>query len=262
MLGALFWPHGICAQMRVCGLLVNCGVNGWPSTRLTSLLTQSWNKLVLANLGKAFTMTTLLQPDVCDPVVSLEWITRKAESQVAQLCAVDQAKIAKTLLRPLPRNRCGLVENLAKYRVYHFRASKTLRVSYRPTDQGLCIIHVGKHSEFDSFAEHFAGDLPINLVPLQESMVMKNNQHIVPNNTIKSTATQSNVPPAPLVAGDEEQMLVESLRELIGKAVAPRHEAMASDWGTRLDAIRKETEQIFQAYGRCGKTSSRDHRFT
>ncbi len=191
-------------------------------------------------------MITAVQPDVCDPVVSLGWITRQAESQVAQLCPMDQARIVETLLKPLPRRRCELVESLAQYRIYHFRASKTLRVSYRPTDKGLCIVHVGKHSEFDRFARHFAGQPPIHLVPLQESVVMKNNQQFAKNNAVKSTPAQSNVAPATPVTGDEEFMLLESLRDLISKAVTPRQEALASDWGTRLDDVRKEMEQRSQ----------------
>ena len=203
-------------------------------------------------------MTTSTQSTVTGPLVNLTWITRQAERQVGQLDNVDQAKIAAALVRSLPRNRCELVDNLAQYRVYHFRASKTLRISYRPTERGLCVIHVGTHSQFDRFARHFAGQSPTNLVPLQESQIMTSQQHVRKNGAAKALSTQASLQQSHQPADEDEQMLVESLREVITKVVGSRHDSLASDWTARLDAVRRDVEQTVQEFAR--KIAQQDSR--
>lgn len=195
-------------------------------------------------------MTTVSEATVSGPLVNLTWITRQAEGQAGQLGPPDQAKIAQALTRPLPRNRCELVDNLAQYRVYHFRASRTLRISYRPTERGLCVIHVGKHSEFDRFARHFAGQAPTNLIPLQESLIMKNQQHGSKNGVAKSLSNQAAAQQPHRTVDEDEQFLIESLREVITKAIGPRHDALASDWTGRLDAMRTDVERTVQECAR------------
>jgi uncharacterized coiled-coil protein SlyX len=195
-------------------------------------------------------MTAIMEPTTSAPMVSLRWISRQAEAQVSRLSPVDRARIITALFRPIPRNRCELVKNLSQYRVYHFRASQTLRVSYRPTEQGLCVIHIGTHPEFDRFAQHFAGQSPSNLIPLPESTVMKDYQHAGKNGPANTASSQTHVVPAPQIAKDDEQLLVESLREIIGKTIETRQEALASDWVTRLDGVRKTLEQNCQESGR------------
>lgn len=205
-------------------------------------------------------MTIAVQADWSEPTTTLAWITRQAESQAGQLCPLDQAKIAQTLARPLPQKRCAIIENLAQYRVYHFRVSKTLRISYRPTERGLCVIHVGKHSEFDRFARHFTGQAPINLIPLQESLIMKHQQHCNTNGATKVLSSQAAAQQPPRAADEDEQLLVESLREIITKAIRPRHEALASDWAGRLDATRKDLDRTVQECTR--KIAQQDSRLS
>jgi len=203
-------------------------------------------------------MTSAVQADLSEPKTTLAWITRQAEGQVGQLSPPDQAKIAQALVRPLPRNRCELIDNLAHYRVYHFRASKTLRISCRPTEWGLCVIHVGKHSEFDRFARHFAGQAPTNLIPLQESLIMKNQQHGGKNGATKALSTQAIGQPPHRTTDEDEQLLIESLRDVITKAIEPRHKALASDWAGRLDAMRKDLDRTVQECAR--KIAQQDSR--
>ena len=81
-----------------------------------------------------------------------------------------------------------------------------------------------------------------------------------------TTSTQSTVT-GPLVnltwitrqpADEDEQMLVESLREVITKVVGSRHDSLASDWTARLDAVRRDVEQTVQEFGR--KIAQQDSR--
>lgn len=106
------------------------------------------------------------------PTVELHFVTRDALKQFEALCPKDQCLVARAIAQPPPRNRCELVQGLKKDRVYHFRASETLRVSFQDINTGACVVHIGTHAEFDRFAEHYDGYLAYNPIPLKETPIM------------------------------------------------------------------------------------------
>ena len=104
--------------------------------------------------------------------IRMSLITAQAEKQFQQLSASDRLRVAEDLGKAVCGNRCRLVSNLRKLRVYHFDSTYTLRVSYRLLDGRACVLHIGSHTEFRQFATCYTGTLPNSPIPIEESTVM------------------------------------------------------------------------------------------
>ncbi len=113
--------------------------------------------------------------------VRMTLLTQAAEEQFARLSATDRHRLAAALARTVAGSRCRLVTKLAKYRIYHFDVTDTVRVSFRLVSGRACVLHVGTHPEFDAFADRYSGSLPNTLIAIEESEVMKkHNQNGTP----------------------------------------------------------------------------------
>ncbi|MCA9067688.1 MAG: hypothetical protein KDA84_02110 [Planctomycetaceae bacterium] len=106
--------------------------------------------------------------------VTLQTITRTAEKQFSRLSTDDQKKVLKKLKSPVPREQCTLVQNLRRFRVFHFSASETLRISFLRFQQRNCIVDIGIHPDFDRFAKNFRGCASQPISTLKDSPIMKN----------------------------------------------------------------------------------------
>lgn len=120
-----------------------------------------------------------------DATITMSAITPQAEKQYARLSPLNQERVRRAVTEPVPAKGCTAVKNLKQHRVFHFRVSDTLRVSFTRVGKRHCVIDVGVHSHFDRFATHYQGIGSSNITPLKESTIMRNK-----NNNGRSNESQ------------------------------------------------------------------------
>src|SRR5262245_16389295 len=165
---------------------------------------------------------TLTNPNTGLQTVRLHALTPQAAKQIEQLTKTDRQRVVATVSKPVCANRCRQLHgNLAKYRVYHFDVTDSLRVSYRRIDSKACILHVGTHPEFDEFAAHYTGSLPNQLIPIEESTMMtqhlKQNGKTTPNGR-PDTQPQALLVAPPAVAAEGAELLSQAVLAIFARA--------------------------------------------
>jgi hypothetical protein len=180
--------------------------------------------------------------------VRMHDLTPQAEKNIAQLAPPDRLKVLRILHHPVRQERCGKLSRLARYGLWHFDVTRSIRVTYRLLGGRACVLHVGTHAEFDHFVDHYSGNIPSHLIPMEESIVMKK------HSTKDSVSTANGIAPsAPAVClsvpsparcsenGPDIPEVLRPLLHLFGQALAEScSQRVNTDIESMSDLVREE----------------------
>lgn len=187
--------------------------------------------------------------DANGPRVILRNITREARKQFEALAPPDQRAVAKAIAERPFWSRCELVQGKKKDRVYHFRASETVRVSFAQNPNGeACIVHIGTHAEFDRFADRYDGCLFANAIPLEETSIMATAQARPCPNTGDQKALGDQI-------REMSQLLESSMGDVIKASQEELHRRIESEF---VKPMRKSMEELQHKVAEIGRKAETD----
>ncbi len=181
-------------------------------------------------------------------------LTHEAEKALGRLSRRHRKQIAQKLECGVPFGRCKPVEKLARFQMRRFDVSKTLRVTLRRLPDGMTVFHAGTHSEADQFADLYKGNLPSHLIPIKESIAMKNLNKSHPRGAAPSSAAATKpveaVPPSPPAApppspspvASEVDLLADAFKLMTGKLMDGKLQQIEGDIISMGDRVRAEAE--------------------
>ncbi len=159
--------------------------------------------------------------------VRMALITSRAEKQFLALSPSDQRRVVRVLSRPVPGSRYRKLVGRDNPALYHFDLSKGMRATARDTGGRACVVHIGPHDDFEKFAATCPPTLPVTLIPIEESMLMKQ----VPRNTIPNgtpTIKAAPTPPAPAAPGAAD-IIAQAMSGFFAQAFAAEKERLAEE---------------------------------
>jgi hypothetical protein len=192
--------------------------------------------------------------------VRMDAITPNAEVLYANLPECFQARLRKVLLAPIARQRCYLLKGQAgQYRVKRIRFGRKLRATYRDLAQCRCILHVGTHADADDFANHYDGEIPATIIPLEESIMMKTESLVTNGNGHHKTKTAplASKQELPRELTNEGEFLLQAIALVADKAMEEKKRKILEDVETlnalvlgqdaRIDTLAGRQEQFDQS---------------
>lgn len=94
-------------------------------------------------------------------------ITSYAAKRLERLSGADRRRIEKAIGAPVHKGRCRLLNGMSGLRIFHFDASRSLRVTFRFLGGGACVLHAGTHPDFEKFVAGYVGDTTSRRFPVQ-----------------------------------------------------------------------------------------------
>lgn len=175
----------------------------------------------------------------------MDTITPAAERLFLGLAVHHREPLRRALREPVLISRCGLIEQLARYRVRRFGLAGFLRVTFREVRGGQCVLHLGTHAAADRFARHYDGSIPPSTIPIEESMIMKSGSALSVANGEPNNGSPRQSPRQSQIGelASEADLLVQAVLLIANNAVEQAKRQLVGDIEAMGELVRGQCEQ-------------------
>lgn len=199
--------------------------------------------------------------------IRVSLITRKAEKGFFALDPPAQERVIGDLNRVVPGHRYRKLHRWASVGLFHFDVTDSVRVTCLDVNGQSCVIHIGRHAEFDKFVDQFDGQRPQHPKPLEESRIMKNSRPqstkvptLPPARPVQAVAPAS----TPSTSGEAADAFSRYVSLLFEAGFAKERERLNDEvlqFADSITAARAEcvsgTAALTERLGRTGETVAR-----